>query len=257
MLETFDQIQKDLEESEGGFVHRNRKADPGGATNLGITQATLSAARGYEVSVDDVKKLTQEEAKLIFKTQYWDAVRADDLPRGLDYCVFDFAVNSGPSRAAKTLQKIVGVKEDGIIGLKTLNAAQYFDVQELINKLCKARLSFMKRLRNWSYNKNGWSARVRRVQERSLELAYVATFNLTPLFRNPVAVDKGAKALDEEKSALSVWLTPEGLAKVIPAASGITGMLVGSGPLQWALAVMIVAGVAYAGYQMLKKERAV
>ncbi|WP_208990070.1 glycoside hydrolase family 108 protein [Pseudovibrio brasiliensis] len=256
MLETFEQILSDLEESEGGFVHRSRKADPGGATNLGITQATLSAARGYQVSIEDVKNLGLEEANCIYKAQYWDAVRADDLPSGLDYCVFDFAVNSGPSRAAKTLQKILGVKADGFIGLQTLNAVQSFSVQVLVNKLSEARLAFMKRLRNWQHNKNGWTSRVRRVQERSLELADTSATKLVPPLRAPVTVDKGAKALDQETKALSVWLTPEGLSKAIPAASGLAGMLVGSGPLQWALSLVLVAGVAYAGYLMLKKERA-
>lgn len=179
MKETFQLIVEDLLRSEGGFANRSRKADPGGPTNLGITQATLSAWRKRPVSVQEVKQLRQEEALQIYKAQYWDRVRGDDLPRGLDYAVFDFAVNSGLARAVKTLQEILKVKADGIIGLITLRAIKGRAVSELINLLSRARLAFMKTLRNWGCNKNGWAARVRRVQGRSLELTGLFTKTTT------------------------------------------------------------------------------
>lgn len=171
MKETFQLIAEDLLRSEGGFANRSRKADPGGPTNLGITQATLSAWRGRPVSVQEVKQLRREEALQIYKAHYWDSVRGDDLARGLDYAVFDFAVNSGSARAVKTLQKILSVKADGIVGLITLGAIKRHAVDALIDKLCAERLKFMKQLKNWTYNKTGWTRRVRYVQERSLELA--------------------------------------------------------------------------------------
>ncbi len=83
---------------EGGFVHDPR--DPGGATNLGVTQATLARACGRPVSIDEVRALTRAEAGAIYRRLYWTAIRGDALPAGLDLAVFDCAVNSGPARRA-------------------------------------------------------------------------------------------------------------------------------------------------------------
>lgn len=92
---------------EGGFV--NHPLDPGGATNLGITRAMLARARGRPVTVAHVRALTRAEAASIYRRFYWNAVRADDLPGGLDLAVFDLAVNAGPTRAARLLQRTLGV----------------------------------------------------------------------------------------------------------------------------------------------------
>ncbi|KZL06754.1 putative Peptidoglycan domain protein [Pseudovibrio axinellae] len=257
MKDTFHLIVLDLLGSEGGFANRSRKADPGGPTNLGITQATLEAWRGRPVSVEEVKRLGREEALKIYRAQYWDSVKGDALPRGLDYAVFDFAVNSGPARAAKTLQQILKVKVDGVIGVLTLQAVKAHSVNSLINLLCAARLKFMKRLKNWQFNKNGWSRRVRHVQERSLELANNATIKIAP---KPVLDgqinEEGSKALGEQTSAISAWLSPDGITRASMAASGLSGILAGSGPLQWAFALALVVSVGVAGYLLITKERA-
>ena len=89
-------IQSYVLASEGGYVNHPR--DPGKATNMGITIATLRAWRGRPVTNADVRDLSQEEALQIYKAQYWDTVRADQLPLGLDYLTFDYGVNSGPGR---------------------------------------------------------------------------------------------------------------------------------------------------------------
>jgi hypothetical protein len=99
---------------EGGYV--NHPADPGGATNLGITAATLARARGHPVSAADVAALTRAEAAAIYRRFFWNSARGDDLPAGLDHAVFDLAVNSGPGRAARLLQRVLAVAEDGVIG---------------------------------------------------------------------------------------------------------------------------------------------
>lgn len=96
MRETFNAYFPELIKREGGYVDHPR--DPGGATNWGITLATLQAARSKPVSKQDVRNLTQVEARSIYRANYWDAIKADDLPAGLDALAFDIAVNHGVGR---------------------------------------------------------------------------------------------------------------------------------------------------------------
>ncbi|KZK76406.1 putative Peptidoglycan domain protein [Pseudovibrio sp. W64] len=256
MQDTFQLIVSDLLESEGGFAHRSRKADPGGPTNFGITQRTLSAWRGQSVSVQEVRSMERAEAVDIFRAQYWDAVKGDKMPSGLDYALFDFAVNSGPARAVKTLQSILGVAADGLAGVETLGALKSHNLDDLVGKLSAERLRFMKRLKNWPYNKNGWMRRVRDVQQRSLELIKSPASAVQTLrVRDGVVPDGAAKARGEETSAMSTWWTPEGVSKAGVLISGISGMLAGSGPLQWAFAFALVVAAGIGGYLMLQKER--
>lgn len=172
MRSTFEKAKPYLLKHEGGYV--DHPSDPGGATNMGITIGTLSAYRGRKVSKQDVKNLTKAEALLIYKKNYWDKVKGDKLPAGVDYSVYDFAVNSGPSRAAKYLQKIVGVKQDGAIGPKTLAHVAKKSPEEIINRLNDDRLIFMKRIKSgklWKVFGKGWGRRVAEVRKVSLEFA--------------------------------------------------------------------------------------
>lgn len=118
MKPNFKKVIPYIFSEEGGYVDNSH--DPGGATNMGITIATLSAWRGHPISTSDVMDLTKAEATKIYQQQFWNKIDGDDLPSGIDYAVFDFAVNSGPGRAAKMLQGIVNLPEDGVIGVKTL-----------------------------------------------------------------------------------------------------------------------------------------
>src|SRR4029079_2888623 len=102
MIENWDKAFAEVIKSEGGYVNHPR--DPGGPTNLGITQATLSRWLGRHASVADVRALTRDKVKPIYKRNFWDVVKGDELPGGVDFAVYDFAVNSGPSRAARYLQ---------------------------------------------------------------------------------------------------------------------------------------------------------
>lgn len=159
---------------EGGYV--NHPADPGGATNLGIT---IGTAKRYGVDMDgdgdtdiiDVKKLTPAAAAKIYKGEYWDKVAGDLLPAGLDYAVFDFAVNSGTKRAAQFLQAVLGVAQDGAIGPKTLAALNGRDIHDVIATLCDNRLSFLKRLQTWATFGKGWGSRVANVRAVALKMA--------------------------------------------------------------------------------------
>lgn len=153
---------------EGGYVDHPR--DPGGATNMGITRATLAGWRGTPVTRRDVRRLTLAEAARIYRHLYWDAVCGDELPAGLDYCAFDAAVNSGPARAARWLQRALGVRADGVIGPVTLAAAAAEPVAA-IRRMARARLSFLQRLMTWTTFGRGWSRRVRDMEACAIDMA--------------------------------------------------------------------------------------
>lgn len=161
-------------EHEGGFV--NHPADPGGATNLGVTLGTAKRL-GIDVDGDgdtdiiDIKLLKPVDAAKVYRSEYWNKVRGDDLPAGLDYAVFDFAVNSGPGRAAKYLQALVGVAQDGAIGPKTLAAVAAYDPAKLIDRLCDRRMTFLRNLSHWSTFGKGWTRRVEGVRVVAKQMA--------------------------------------------------------------------------------------
>lgn len=155
---------------EGGFV--NHPKDPGGATNMGVTQAVYDAYRDRQgKSRRSVRAITPDEVADIYKRQYWDTVMCDDLPSGLDYAVFDYAVNSGPRRAAQDLQRELGVTVDGIVGQMTLAAVSKVDVFDLIERLCDRRMKFLRGLKHWSTFGKGWSNRVEDVRRFALDMA--------------------------------------------------------------------------------------
>ena len=154
---------------EGGFVEH--KSDPGGMTNLGVTKAAWEEYLGREVTEQEMRDLTIKEVKPFYKARYWDAVRADDLPRGVDYAVFDFAVNSGVSRAARTLQECVGATKDGIIGPRTIEAANRCDRVQLARSLCDKRLVFLQGLPHFPTFARGWTRRVLEVSKAAVEMA--------------------------------------------------------------------------------------
>lgn len=145
--------------NEGGYSNHPR--DPGGPTNHGITIGTLGAYMKRKATIADVKALTLDAANLIYETNYWKPIMGDELPTGLDYAVFDFGINSGPSRAIKELQKLLpGVAVDGLMGAKTLKAISEQDTATLIKALCHARIAFCKRLGTWKDFGRGWTIRV-------------------------------------------------------------------------------------------------
>ncbi|WP_434286322.1 glycoside hydrolase family 108 protein [Celeribacter sp. SCSIO 80788] len=151
---------------EGGFV--DHPDDPGGATNKGITLATFRRYVMPRGTVADLKALTTEQAVIVYKRQYWDAVCADLLPAGVDFAVFDFGVNSGPARAARYLQKVTGAKIDGRIGPNTLAAVRAKDERVVVSDLCDARMAFLRRLPTYRTFGRGWSSRVARVRYDAL-----------------------------------------------------------------------------------------
>jgi lysozyme family protein len=139
---------------EGGFS--NDKADSGGATRFGVTEAVARRA-GYRGAMSE---LPLDLAQRIYRAEYWDAIRADDLPATLRYPVFDAAVNSGVGQAVKWLQRAAGVKDDGVIGPQTLAAVNQLDASAVRMRMLSARLRLMASLPSWPAFSRGWVNRI-------------------------------------------------------------------------------------------------
>jgi lysozyme family protein len=169
MNSNFEDSLAHVLQSEGGVV--DNPADPGGMTNLGCTKAVWEDFVGHPVSEADMRGLTPDDVAPLYKRKYWDKVSGDDLPSGLDYAVFDAAINSGPGRAAKWLQEAAGVTADGAIGKGTLMAVEAFDIQELIKAYNDKRLDFLQSLPTFETFGKGWTNRVASVQAAASSLA--------------------------------------------------------------------------------------
>lgn len=159
-----------LDVHEGGYV--NHPADPGGATNRGVTQRTYDAWRRRRGEpLRSVRHIAGDEVKAIYRSQYWDSIRADEMPPGVAYCIFDAGVNSGPARVVKWAQEVVGVDADGIVGEQTLDALARANPYDFINRFCDHRLAFMSSLKHWPTFKGGWKRRVAEVRAQALQWA--------------------------------------------------------------------------------------
>lgn len=263
---------------EGGYV--NHPEDPGGATNKGVIQRVYDAYRRNKgLATRSVREITDTEVFEIYDQQYWDAIKADRLPAGVDYAVFDYAVNSGTVRAIKDLQRTVGAPVDGGIGdvtIAAVNAACAVDEEKLIRDYCNRRMGFLRSLRTFKTFGKGWSRRV--MGERDgfqtgdhgvIDLAIMmARHDLTyPL---PEVQMAAGKALETD---IKQTQTKGGVGTII-AASGLSGQTVMSaadqvkphmtdGPLALAatilFVVLILTGVglmAWTTYQKLQEKTA-
>lgn len=156
---------------EGGFVVNPH--DPGGATCKGVTQTVYDDYRiTHGKPTRTVRDIEQSEVEDLYLARYWNAVRCDDLPVGVDYAVFDFAVNSGTNRASRMLQRAVGAAEDGQIGPMTLAAVRSLPAGELVDTLCDLRICFLRQLNTFKFFGKGWTRRVAEVRERAKEMAW-------------------------------------------------------------------------------------
>jgi len=165
MQSNWDNSFKLMLKSEGGFV--NHPSDPGGMTNLGVTKATWENWVGRESDEAEMRGLTPEKVEPLYKKKFWDAVRGDELPVGLDYLAFDFAVNAGPGRSIKIMQSAVGVTPDGGFGPMTMAAVQAVDPVELIERFSQAKEDFYRSLNTFSTFGKGWLNRVADVKVKA------------------------------------------------------------------------------------------
>ena len=171
MKENLESSLKAILHHEGGYV--NHPKDPGGETNLGVTKRVYEEYGGKK----DMKDLVVADVAPIYIERYWNKMKCDDLPGGLDLCVFDFGVNAGPGRAAKFLQRMIGVTQDGGIGPQTLGALQSMigedpkaGVHEAIEKYQSMRQEYYESLSTFSTFGKGWTRRVEETTKMALDL---------------------------------------------------------------------------------------
>ena len=165
MKENFDKCLEMLLHHEGGYVWH--EADPGGETNLGVTKKVYQDWGGTKDMID----LTVEDVAPIYKKNYWDRCKCDELSSGLDWAVFDWAVNSGTKRVSTALQKACGAERDGVIGNKTLALANGQDVKYMIEEIGVIRQSFYESLRTFKTFGRGLTRRNKETTEQALSMA--------------------------------------------------------------------------------------
>jgi len=157
---------------EGGYTNDPR--DPGnwtgGKVGVGKLLGTKFGIAANTFPHLDIKNLTVEHARRIYKGLYWDKVKGDELPAGIDWAVFDYAINSGPFRAIVGLQRALGVADDGKLGPVTLEALRKTNPRRVVNALCDERLKLMKSLKHWPTYKKGWTRRVSEVRAAALSM---------------------------------------------------------------------------------------
>lgn len=265
MKGNFEVTTKWLLVHEGGYV--NNKKDPGGATNKGITQKTYDAYRKRKnLPLSAVNFINDAEVFEIYRSQYWNTIIGDELPSGLDYALYDFSVNSGPSRAIRFLQELLHVTPDGVIGNITLAAIRsHNNIELLIKDLCEKRWNWMKTLSTFSEFGKGWTRRVmgdipgaqpgedHGVIDRATKLSR-GVIPVAPLEELP------GKALEEDMKKIPYLIesAKDGKSLIgvvigaIPAVLTALGS-VQEGPIQWALASSIVV-VSIAGCFVLVRS---
>lgn len=269
MQNRFDECLKLVLVHEGGYV--DHPADPGGKTNKGVTQRVYD---GYRVKNGlgkrSVREITETELAVIYRSQYWDLINGDELPAGVDYVVFDGAVNSGVGQSVKWLQRsLPGYKGpiDGDIGAGTLGAiAAEMDTADLVDRICDRRLAFLKALKTWGTFGRGWARRVEGVRSAGKAMtegrdapkaSFVEHANQTAVIedakRSPGkgAADAatgggvGSGVLAGTLSQLQAQLTPYSIA-----GNWIGNLVVG---LVIVSAVLTIGGLAYRWYANKRK----
>lgn len=148
---------------EGGWS--NHPLDPGKATMRGVTQAVYDDwCAMHGLATQSVRYISDGELTQIYQWRYWDAARCGSLPLGVDYALFDFAVNSGVRRSVQLLQRVLAIKDDGAMGPITIAAAvgycRLHDAAKLSDALCSARMTFLRGLPTFATFGKGWKARV-------------------------------------------------------------------------------------------------
>lgn len=150
----FEEALQKVLKHEGGYV--NNPADPGGATNYGITKA-VAVQYGY---TGPMRTIPIDTVAAIYRRNYWDRVKADEFPIAIRYPLFDAAVNSGPKQAVTWLQRAMNIPVDGIIGPQTIAAARSSNTPEVAAKMLGHRLAMLADLKHFDQFGRGWSKRI-------------------------------------------------------------------------------------------------
>lgn len=219
---------------EGGYV--DHPADPGGATNNGISLA-YARTRGSMFDLDgdgdvdksDIAMVTLDMAHVVYKDWFWRDVRGDELPSGVDLCMVDYAVNSGAGRAIRALQSILGIQIDGVLGPETMAALKVADPRAVVTQLCDQRLAFLQALSTWPTFGVGWSNRVADIRKNAMDMVGLPNLTLTEVAQTDTA------------KAASVVAVAGALATTIAQAEPAIRALGSLSP--WVAVVLIVAAV--------------
>lgn len=131
-----------------------------GIVGQGILKGTKYGISAMSYPHLDIKNLSMTDAQAIYLKDFWIVAGCDRVPPETAFDLFDTAVNSGPSTAAKLLQAAIGVETDGIIGPKTLLALQAFPPARFLARFNGARLMFMTNAKGWDDNAKGWARRI-------------------------------------------------------------------------------------------------
>ena len=169
MKENFNKCLAMLLEHEGGYVNDSR--DRGGMTNFGVTKRVYDDWIGRESTEQEMRDLTPDDVAPIYKKNYWDRVKGDQLPSGVDWCAFDWAVNSGSGRPAKAVQRAVGATQDGAIGNQTLGLVAERDPQFIIDYVYTVRHAFYEGLDDYKHFGRGWSRRNTETLHQAMAMA--------------------------------------------------------------------------------------
>jgi lysozyme family protein len=154
---------------EGGYVDHPK--DPGGRTNLGVTQRVWEEWIGHPATEKDMRELTPAIVAPMYEMRYWRTSYCEKLPRGLDLLVFSMAVNAGAGRSVKLLQDAIGVVADGVIGPNTMAKINEANVETLIDKFSEARTAYYKGLKLFPVFGRGWTARTDKERLEALDMA--------------------------------------------------------------------------------------
>ena len=169
MKDNFEESLKMILHHEGLFSAH--PSDPGGATMRGVTQAVWEDWVDGPVTEDEMRSLTVADVTPIYKKNYWDRVKGDHLPSGVDFAVFDLAVNGGTGRGAKMLQKVVNITQDGGIGRNTLAAVSRMTPVDIIEQYAAEREAFYRRLKTFDTFGRGWLRRNEETRIAALKMA--------------------------------------------------------------------------------------
>ncbi|EJZ17421.1 hypothetical protein NE852_12775 [Rhizobium sp. Pop5] len=234
---------------EGGFTSDMR--DPGNWTGGAVGKGTLKGTK-YGIAAAsypnlDIARLTLADVTPIYQRNYWRPLGAEALPAGLDLVTFDFGINSGTARAAKTLQAVVGATADGVVGGETLKKAAASDVKQAIQALCAKRLGFLQGLKTWTTFRGGWSRRVADVEARGVAMWLAASAHADP---KGALLEEAGKA---EAAARKQRRSAGGTTAL--ATGGVGSNVVLGGQVNWLLIAGVFAVVLVAAGMLAVKAR--
>lgn len=259
MKRSFELVLPHVFNSEGGLsMDRNDRGNwTTGVIGKGELKGTNHGISAMSFPNVDIASLTKEKAESIYKKQYWDAVAGDDLPSGLDYSVFDFAVNSGAPRAVKFLQRLIGAKPDGHVGMKTLAALEGKDIVAIIETYNAKRLKFMKSLRTWNLYGNGWERRVNHVRDLSHDLS---DGKIDGKISMPAIAPVAPVPAEGKLKTKEIVCKPEIIAGGVTALSGLLGAISDAPILQWGFVGAMIVGSVVGGcyvYNLIQQRESV